>query len=139
MLLKMSISLLFFSMSKLDYIIRAQKHILPIQSQNNVVYKFACRDCDASYIRQTCRQWKTRISEHFNHTKEYIHSIITEQRLKYSHKFDWENIGILDKERYLTKRLISEMFHIKNQKTNCNLQSDTEYLDNSVISILNKL
>jgi len=31
------------------------------------------------------------------------HSIITKHKLKYSHEFDWKNVGILDKERYLSK------------------------------------
>jgi len=30
------------------------------------------------------------------------HSFITEHRLKYSHEFDWENVGVLDKEQYLS-------------------------------------
>jgi len=44
----------------------------------------------------------------------------------------------LAKERYLSKRLISEMLHIKHQKNSLNLQSDKEYLDNGIISVLNK-
>jgi len=91
-------------MNKLNYIIRAQKDILPIQSQNNIVYKLACKDCDASYIGQICRQLKTRIFEHFNHIRRIMstHLVITEHRLKYSHEFDWKNVGILDKKRYLS-------------------------------------
>jgi len=45
----------------------------------------------------------------------------------------------LNKERYLPKRLFSEMLHIKRQKKLLNLQSDTEYLDSGIISVLNKL
>jgi len=44
--------------------------------------------------------------------------LITEHRMNYQHKFDWENIKILGKERILNKRilnkrLISEIIHIK--------------------------
>jgi len=46
---------------------------------------------------------------------------------------------ILDKEKYLSKRLILEMLHIKRQKNSLNLQSNTEYLDSDIISVLNKL
>jgi len=68
-----------------------------------MVYKLTWNDCDASYIGQTCRQLK--ISEHFNHIRRNTstHSVITEHRLKYSHEFDWKKVGILDKEKYLSK------------------------------------
>jgi len=109
--------------------------------QMNVVYKLSCKDCRATYVRQTCRTLKTRISEHKNHIHRNTttHSIITEHRLNFSHDFERNNVEILDKERYLTKRLILEMIHIKRQKNSLNLQSDTECLDDGIISILNKL
>jgi len=46
---------------------------------------------------------------------------------------------ILDSERFLGKRLISEMMFIKKQKNGINLQSDTEHSDDAYISILSKL
>jgi len=126
-------------MNKLDYIIKTQKDILPIQSKKNVIYKLTHNDCDASYIGQTCRQLKTVFPNILNHIRRYTstHSVITEHRLKYSHEFDWKNVGILDRERYLSKRLILEMLYIKHQKNSLNLQSDTEYLDGTFV--LNKL
>jgi len=47
----------YFSVNKLVSIIKAYKDSLSILSQKNVVYKFSCKDCDASYARRiTCRQ-----------------------------------------------------------------------------------
>jgi len=66
-------------------------------------------------------------------------SVIAEHRLQFNDEFDWEDVKILDSERFLGKRLISEMMFIKRQKNGINLQSDTEYLDEAYISILNKL
>ncbi|KYQ51267.1 hypothetical protein ALC60_09630, partial [Trachymyrmex zeteki] len=37
-------------------------------------------------------------------------------RVEWNHDFDWENIQILDHERMLNKRLISEKAHILMQK-----------------------
>jgi len=76
----------FFSVNKLDYIIKAQR----ILSQSNLKNMWFLTCNDTSYIRPTCRLLKTRISEHFNHIRRntFTHSVITEQKLKYSHEFD---------------------------------------------------
>jgi len=56
----------FYSLNKLGGIIKAHKDILPKLSNKDVVYKLCCKNCDASYVGQTSRQLKTRISEHRN-------------------------------------------------------------------------
>jgi len=50
--------------------------------------------CDASYVGQTGRQLKTRISEHKNHINRNTSalSVITEHRLHKNHDFDWERV-----------------------------------------------
>jgi len=42
-------------------------------------------------------------------------------------------------ERFLSKRLISEMMHFRLHKNSLNLQSDTEFLDSGITSSLKKL
>jgi len=87
-------------------------------SNNNVVYKIHCKDCDATYVGQTKRQLKTRLKEHINNMKSSSTlSVISEYKLNHNHEFDWSNTKILDSESYYHKRLISEMIHIKEQKT----------------------
>jgi len=68
-----------------------------------------------SYVGQTKRQLKTRVKEYCNNIKlnNTKHSVITEHILKLNHKFDWENVKILNAESNYNKRLISEMLHIK--------------------------
>ncbi|EZA46747.1 hypothetical protein X777_02184 [Ooceraea biroi] len=97
-------------------------------------------NCNATYVGQTSRQLKIRISEHKNHILRNTdtHSVITEHRLSLNYEFDWENFRILD-ERFLAKRLISEMIYIKLQENGLNLQIDTESLHNVYISFLPKL
>jgi hypothetical protein len=67
------------------------------------------------------------------------HSVITEHRLKYNHDFDWENIKILDNERFLSRRLTFEMLHIQLQNNSLNLQTDTECLHHAYLSLLKRL
>jgi len=92
-------NLAFFSLNKLGYIV---KDILPKSSQKNVVYKLSCKDCNATYVGQTCRKLKTRINEHKNHIcrKTATELVITEHRLSLNHDFDWENVTILDKKSF---------------------------------------
>jgi len=81
------------------------------------------------------------MAEHFNHIRRNTntHSVITQYRIEEAHEFDWENVRDLDRERFLSKRLISEMMHIRLQKNSLNLQSDTEFLDSGITSSLKKL
>ena len=51
----------FYSVNKLRSLIRVHKDPLLISAQSNVVYRIACKDCEASYVGQTSRQIKTRI------------------------------------------------------------------------------
>ena len=53
----------------------------------------------------------TRVKEHRNHInrKTGQSSVITDHRLL-NHEFDWEGVEILDEERNLNKRLMSEIY-----------------------------
>jgi len=46
----LNVKLSFYSLNKLDRIIKAQKDRLPDYSKKNVVYKISCKDCDATYV-----------------------------------------------------------------------------------------
>jgi len=131
----------FYSLNKLENIIRAQKDHLDNYTRKNVVYKIVCKDCDATYVGQTKRKLITRVNEHrnqINHTSTK-NTVITEHRLNHNHEFDWTNVKILDKERFYWKRMISEMINIQLQNNALNQQTDTEYLQDSYISIINKI
>ena len=93
-----------------------------------MVYKISCNNCDASYVGQTGRQLKTRISKHRNHIrhKTSVRSVIIEHRLQYDHDFQWNKVRTLDEEPCYKKRLISEMLNIKKQDNSLNLKTDTE-------------
>ncbi|KYQ51407.1 hypothetical protein ALC60_09486 [Trachymyrmex zeteki] len=125
------IKIAYKGINKLSNYIRVQKDKLPhFMFHTDVVYKMECRDCDASYVGQTGRTLKTRISEHRNHINRNTDqkSVITEHRLEHTHDFDWDSVKILDQEQILSKRLISEMIFIRKQKNGLNIQSDTDSL-----------
>ena len=79
--------------------IKDQKDRCPyLFNKNNVVYKINCRDCNASYVDQTGRQLKTRITEHRNNINWKISNltVITNHRLQFKHDSDWDNILIMN-------------------------------------------
>jgi len=96
-----SLKLSFHSLNKLSKFIKTHKDLLPSVQKKNVVYKIHCNDCDASYMGQTDRLLKTRISEHQDHIRRNTPatSIITNHRMHLNHKFDWNNVEVLDVER----------------------------------------
>ncbi|EFN72003.1 hypothetical protein EAG_06100, partial [Camponotus floridanus] len=118
----------YYSLNKLNTIIRAHKDVIPKVSNTNVVYKIECGNCDASYVGQTGRKLITRINEHKKHIDRVTtnKSVITEHRLNFDHEFKWDDVKILDKESFYNKRLISEMLCIKRQRNGLNLQTDTD-------------
>jgi len=50
-----------------------------------------------------------------------------------------DNVKIFDNERFFFKRIISEMLNIQLQENGLNYQTDTEYLQYTYTSILNRL
>jgi len=136
------LKLAYHSLNKLNSLIKVLKDPLPDTLKKNVVYKICCTDCDASYVGQTGRLLKTRISEHQSYTRRNTNtasSVIASHGTHLNHKFDWNNVRVLDTERFYYKRLVSEMIHIKRQKCGLNLQTDTEGLDRRYSEIFNYL
>jgi len=67
------------------------------------------------YIGQTGRLLKIRIAEYRNHIRWNSPSlfVITNHVMHHNHDIDWNNVEVLDVEKYYHKRLVSEMLHIK--------------------------
>jgi len=128
-------------LNRLNMFVKTHKDKEQTSTNNNVIYKILCKNCDASYVGQTKRQLRTRLREHRNNIKldQSKHSVISEHTKKEGHIFDWENAMVLDHEHNYQKRLISEMIHIKEQKNGLNHMSDTELLDECYFDILNVL
>jgi len=135
------LKLAYQSLNKLNKFIKVHKDPISNSHKKNVVYKISCNDCDASYVGQTGRLLKTRISEHQNHIRRNTStiSVITNHRMHLNHEFDWNSVEILDVERIYHKRSISEMLHIKCQSNGLNLQTDTDSLDHGYSLIFNHL
>ena len=95
----------------LSPIVKLGKDTLEKWNKTNVVYKFTCKDCPATYIGETKRSLKTRINEHKN-------------KMNYNHEFNWEATKIIDQESNYKKRLTSEIIHIKSSHNSINKKED---------------
>ncbi|XP_071581603.1 uncharacterized protein [Temnothorax nylanderi] len=128
-------------LNKLSNIIKVQKDKNAHFSNNDVIYKICCKNCDASYVGQTKRQLQTRLREHKNNIRldASKHSVVSEHSTKFNHSFDWDNARILEIEHNYKKRLTAEMIHIKEQKNGINLNKDTELLNDAYFDILYRL
>ena len=101
-----------------------------------MVYKFTCKDCPATYIGETKRALKKRISEHKNNKD--LNSVVVAHKNEFNHEFNWNEIQILDNENNYKKTLTSEMLHIKRHTNNINKKEDIFNLSRTYFPILRK-
>jgi len=122
------------------FIKRGKDKIEPTM-QNDVVYKINCQDCNSSYVGQTKRKLGTRLKEHMVdiNKKNGILSVISNHILENNHEMNWNGAQILDIEPSFTKRIVSEMIHIKKQSKGLNKQSDTDLLSDTYLPIIETL
>ena len=102
--------------------------------RTNVVYKFFCKSCPASYTGETKRTLKTRIKEHQKTNNP--EAVVKQHMNKFTHDFDWENSKILDYETNYKKRTLSEMIYIKCDKNNINKKEDVKSLNSLYFPLL---
>jgi len=56
-------------LNKLNKFVKTHKDREPRSSNNNVIYKISCKNCEVTYVSQTKRQLKTKLKEHKNNIK----------------------------------------------------------------------
>lgn len=69
--------------------------------------------------------------------KQIEYSVVPQYRM-FGHDFDRENVKILDKEKFYTKRIVSEVFFILGQRNNLNLREDTKSLSINYLPIIER-
>lgn len=80
----------FLALINLEDQSKFTKTSFQFKSNKNVVYKLACKNCDATYVGQTSRQLKTRLVEHRNYINRNtsIKSVITDHRIRFNYDVD---------------------------------------------------
>jgi len=65
--------------------------------------------------------------------------LVSNHRIEHNHDMNWGEASVLDIERSYTKRIVSEMVHIKKQSYGLNKQSDTDLLPQVYLPIIDSL
>ena len=111
------------------------KDKLPIELSSNIVYKFSCSCCDATYIGKTNRHFGVRVSEHIGQSvrtgktiQPQIESAIQQQFKTTGHIRDKNNFKIIDRANNDFTTHIKEALHITTQKPKLNAQLDQPFL-----------
>lgn len=122
----------------LSTIFTTTKTPIELLQQNNVVYEIPCKgddnnSCNLVYIGTTKRSLETRVNEHkadINRNKES--TALSQHITNTSHKPDFDNIRILDKENNDKKRYTRESLRIQQQiNKTMNIKEDTDNLSAS--------
>ena len=82
------------------------------QDRQGAVYKIACTDCDSTYIGETGRNLKTRLTEHKRATKNKDPTNhIAEHHKQTGHNIDWDSADCITHCNNWYQRRLLESWH----------------------------
>jgi hypothetical protein len=94
--------------------LRKVKPSRPRETEKNVVYQIPCKDCEGSYIGESCRCLAKRVEEHKKAVKTYDQANgVARHAWEHSHQPNWDEVKILDKESHWHKRKIKEALYMR--------------------------
>ena len=85
--------------------------------KSNIVYNINCRDCDASYIGEMGRAFKTRMLEDRRAVEkmDFSTSALAQHVWEHDHHIDWTSMCALGTESHYRLRLSREAIYIRRQ------------------------
>ena len=103
------------------------KDCIPDDDKSSFVYKINCRDCDASYVGETGRALKTRVSEHRSamEKRDFSASALAQHAWEHDHHIDWTSTCVLRVESHYQSRISREAIYICRQPSSLNRDRDT--------------
>ncbi len=92
------------------------KTIIPPEKKKGVVYEVPCQECEVTYIGETGRTLKKRLTEHKYAVKRgnpengiAVHANTT------LHAIDWESAKVLEEQQHWMKRRVAEAILIRDR------------------------
>ena len=89
------------------------------EDKSGVIYQIKCGECEASYVGETGRQLKDRVSEH----RKQKSSPIGEHLSQTTHSFSQEDVSVLHHESEWFKRGVAEAIFINRESPSLNRDS----------------
>lgn len=130
----------FYNIKTVGQVFSTLKDKDDLKKVSNVVYKIPC-SCGRVYIGQTSQYLGSRMYQHLysckNAEKIKDKTALNLHHIETGHRFDFDSVKILDRERIRYKRNVSEMVHISVNNT-LNFRTDTENLSNIYSNLLCK-
>lgn len=136
------------------------KDAIPKEMRSKVIYRIPCRDCKSSYVGLTSNFLKTRMSGHrsdvtkldtlTDEADQQELAVYELERLKektalithcmeQQHRFNLEEVKIVDQHRRVRALPILEVCHIVNTEMTVNKRSDTDKLSSIYAGVLHTL
>ena len=115
------------------------KDKIPLLKHSNIVYSIPCLGCNQVYIGQTSRLLERRVYEHKRNIflSALQHTALTKHSLEFDHRFDFDNVKIVDKETNLNQRILLETIHMIKQPS-VNLRYETPKIQKYYATLLKK-
>ena len=100
---------------------------IPDDDKSSIVYKINCHDCDTSYVGETRRALKTRVSEHRRamEKRDFSASALAQHAWEHDHHIDWTSMCVLGVESHYQSRISREAIYIRRQPSSLNRDRDT--------------
>ena len=127
------------NINDLSHLFKSAKDPISLFDIADFVYNIPCSACTATYIGITKRPLKTRIHEH---QKDVYHpsekwTALTKHAWHQDHKFNFDEVTIIDRSDNYRKRMVLEMTHIASTSHSVNQWTDTENLSVFYLPLLN--
>ena len=113
------------------------KDKISLLKNSNIVYSIPCMGCNQVYIGQTSRLLEKRIYEHKRNifSPPLQHTALTKHSIEFDHRFDYNNVKVVDKETKLNQRILLETLHMIKQPS-VNLRYETPKMHNYYATLL---
>ncbi|XP_041467403.1 uncharacterized protein LOC121417737 [Lytechinus variegatus] len=91
------------------------KDPIPTYRKDGVVYQIPCKDCNFSYIGETGRPVKERLTEHQRDVRQRntILSAVAEHAWEQQHQPDWTGVRCIDSAQHWHTRRVKEAIQIR--------------------------
>lgn len=129
------------TINKVNNVFTRTKYKISTPNKSKVVYKASCLNCPGKYIGNTKQRISKRMYRHdldYRNKKVEGSSMLTQHALANNHKFDTDNVEILEHADNYWSRLTAESIHILKEPNAVNYRMDSNRIHASYVNIFKK-